>query len=282
MTSQLFMEDRIHTELEAYLLGLFYADGSVSHFSYGAYRLFSITLKAEDKNFLQKICDIINKELGTNYTIKFQEKTNSYKLTICKKTFVQRLVFHGIIPNKTYSFDNSLFINLYDELKPHFIRGYFDGDGSVYITKENKAVLNIVSYNKNIIESIFIYYYTKFGVGFIKEEYSEKNNNYYYRFCLSGNKSVKAFGDFIYKNCTTVFMLRKRKIFESIAVHKTKNMYIGLSKYFNKVKVEISNNNKKYYLGLFPTVKEALEKYNEKAKELNKPIQIYKGEELYE
>jgi intein-encoded DNA endonuclease-like protein len=45
---------------------------------------------------------------------------------------------NGVFPKK--STENRLklnFPNLKEELKPHFIRGFFDGDGSVYMSKTN-------------------------------------------------------------------------------------------------------------------------------------------------
>ena len=72
----LFQNHQINNELDAYLLGFFYADGTITDFSYGKYRLFSIALSEKDKDFLQWICDVINENLNKNYTLKYNKKQN--------------------------------------------------------------------------------------------------------------------------------------------------------------------------------------------------------------
>lgn len=78
-------------------------------------------------------------------------------------------------------------------------------------------------------------------------------------------------------------MKRKHDIYLKIPVRKNKYNYkcIYPSKIKGKYIVFINNNNKREYLGLFDTIYDALIIYNEKAKQYNKEIQNYIGEEIY-
>lgn len=272
----LFQNHQINNELDAYLLGFFYADGTITDFSYGKYRLFSIALSEKDKDFLQWICDVINENLNKNYTLKYNKKTKSYKLTVGDGLFVQKLLSLGIVHNKTYEENDSIFINIPNEYKRDFIRGYFDGDGSIMIDKNNKARLNIVSLNNTLMSSMYIYIQQFFNVGKLKKE------DWYLRIVFSGNPSVKNFLDWLYNN-SNYYMQRKYDIYLKIPIRKNKYNYkcIYPSKIKGKYIVYINNNNKREYLGLFDTIYDALIIYNDKAKQYNKETQNYIGEEIY-
>lgn len=123
----------IDTERKAYWLGFLYADGNVVN--YGNYEV-KISLAYKDLNHLKEFeKDILLNENDTivySYTAKIKEKEYpSAKLIVSNKTIVEQLIDLGCIPNK------SLTITFPDEsivpkhLIRHFIRGYFDGDGSV-------------------------------------------------------------------------------------------------------------------------------------------------------
>ena len=279
--NQLFNGPQVKNELEAYLLGFFYADGYITNYSYGKWRAFGIGLKAKDKNFLQWICDVLNKDLGTNYELKYQKETNSYRLLVCRVYFVEKLINLGIVPHKTYTNTNGIISNVPIELMNHFIRGFFDGDGSICIGKEGKARANFVGWNERWIHYLYCVLYSIIKRGQFKPEHpKDKEGSTYYRVVFSGNPSCVKLREFLYNNAH-YYMKRKKDLFDSIKIYQKRNIYKGISRYRNKIKACIVFNNKKEYIGVYPSVKKAIDAYNKKAKQYNLPTQKYNGEKVY-
>lgn len=122
---------RINTPDKAYWLGFIYADGFITKRANGN-PVFGITLAESEP--LEKI----KKAMKSNKPIGMYKKTNSYsnksieyKLAFCSKQLVEDLEKWGCVENKTFKLKFPDFLN--ENLIPHFIRGYFDGDGSVYL-----------------------------------------------------------------------------------------------------------------------------------------------------
>lgn len=123
--------ESIDTEEKAYWLGFIYADGFIeSKRSNGAQKL-GITLSAKDHGHLEKFKRDIN---ATNPVLQY--KGSGYnangmfsKILLTSNKTVQDLKQLGVIENKTYDLTFPNFIN--EELLHHFVRGYFDGDGSI-------------------------------------------------------------------------------------------------------------------------------------------------------
>ena len=209
----MFESHQVQNELEAYLLGFLYADGYVTGEYHGRYYLLGIGLKAEDKDFLQWICDEFNKAFNKSIKIKYQEKTNSYKWEIGNIILVSNLISLGIIPHKTYENNSFVFDNVPDNLKRHFIRGYFDGDGSLYrrTFKNNTRTSTAVTLTSTMN-------FCK-AVSDICAEYIGINSGIYDASChngitsvfsICGNNVCKKFLDWIYKDAT-ICLERKYK-----------------------------------------------------------------------
>lgn len=119
--------DNIDTEEKAYWLGFLYADGAVGLNK----NIIELSLKLSDRNHLEKFRQALNCEL----VVKQDHYRSRFMVT--NKHLKKTLISKGCTPRKSYTiiFPNFLPVNL----KHHFIRGYFDGDGSigVYKTKNN-------------------------------------------------------------------------------------------------------------------------------------------------
>ena len=93
----------------------------------------------------------------------------------------------------------------YDDLIPHFIRGYFDGDGCVIVCKylQNKSDLTlrsgICSGSKIFLEKLLTYLPVNNKTIFCRKNLFE--------FRLSVNDSIN-FAKYMYKN-STIFLQRK-------------------------------------------------------------------------
>jgi intein/homing endonuclease len=266
-------------ELEAYLIGFFYADGCVSKFESGAYRTFSITLSEKDQDYLQWIVDVINSDLHTTYTLRYVPSSKAYNLTVSRKEFISRLINLGITNNKTYEDSAFVFNNIPVNLKRHFIRGYFDGDGCIsFYKKKNRCHVGIVSLNHQLISAIqeYVYNIFKFGTIRIDKKYS--------RYQICGNVSTKKFLDWLYKD-SNYYMQRKYDKYLQIPPKQRRNIYKGVCKEKrspnNIYNVSIYYDGQRHYIGMFHTVREAVEAYNVEAEKHGVEQQEYKGEELY-
>lgn len=131
--------DKIDTPNKAYILGLLYADGYNS-LDKGTIR---IQLQESDK----KILELIKTELGSDKPLKYikcNDKIASngfvskdmYQLEFYSMHMCKILEQWGMVQNKSLILEFPEFLN--SSLYSHFIRGYYDGDGSYChrITKE--------------------------------------------------------------------------------------------------------------------------------------------------
>jgi len=161
----------IDTEAKAYFLGFIFADGSIyiRPRKNSIEKAFRINLAEIDKHILE----FFQKELGHSANLSFISGTeftspvnkkvytrkNQYALSISSLTFVNHLINLGLGNRKTYM---ELSIpSIPEDLMPHFIRGYFDGDGCsnancIHFTSKTKTLLlELQSYLKNKFNSSF-------------------------------------------------------------------------------------------------------------------------------
>lgn len=132
--------ESISNETEAYIVGLLLADGYVGESQIG------IKLKKSDKNLLLKIKNYFSEE------IKLQECSTSFGFVISSKIACQNAINIGLSRNKT---QKELYIpNMNEEFLSHFVRGYFDGDGSIFKCSNKFLKLNICSPTINILLEI--------------------------------------------------------------------------------------------------------------------------------
>lgn len=119
--------DSIDTEHKAYTLGLFMADG-YNDTKKGIIRL---KLQARDKAILEQVKSILG-YTGKLYNqpTKNPNHQDQYALQIRSRHLSKRLAELGVTPYRRYgmSFPNYL----PKHLLPHYIRGFFDGNGSVH------------------------------------------------------------------------------------------------------------------------------------------------------
>lgn len=120
----------IDTQEKAYVLGLFYADGYIykKQFNYFS----GITLHLKDENLIDKISTLFP-FLRKSFD---KSKPSTIHLRCNIKKFVLDLELNGMHQRKSFENKENLHIpNIDKSLINHFIRGFFDGDGSVYFSK---------------------------------------------------------------------------------------------------------------------------------------------------
>ena len=124
----------ISTELQAYLLGFFASDGSIDE----KRKTMRIHLSKKDDELVYLFKDSISPDAriftiqphdGIGRSGKKIHAGESFGVDITSAILTKDLVLLGFGYRKSYS-DLSM-NNISDNLKPHFIRGYFDGDGCI-------------------------------------------------------------------------------------------------------------------------------------------------------
>lgn len=208
----------IRTELQAYLLGFYAADGSVDE----KRKTLRVQLADKDSEIVYLFKDIISPDARL-FSINPKEENiirekvinghGSTGVDITSAILVQDLVNLGIGYKKTYL--ELKIPQITKELIPHFIRGYFDGDGSIigqYVKADPKTnrqerirrYFTIISKNNSILLEF--------------KEFFEENNinvniNYLkrddmWRMSTSSKKEVEKIFNLLYKN-SNFYLIRK-------------------------------------------------------------------------
>ena len=125
----------IDTEFQAYLLGLYASDGNINE----KRKTFRIHVQEKDSELIYVIKDIVapdsrvftltNRICVNPRNGKVYNGSDSFGLDINSTKICNDLVNLGIGYNKTYT-ENHI-PNIDKSLIRHFIRGYFDGDGTI-------------------------------------------------------------------------------------------------------------------------------------------------------
>lgn len=141
---------KIDTEEKAYWLGFIFADGYVTS-SNGK----KIGVTSKDIDHLEKF----KKDLGATYPVNIYEAHTSYgdsvygRLLISSEKLYNDLISLGCVEKKSKILQPP---KVKKELERHFLRGFYDGDGSIKKHKSAKSgyVLSLVS-TKEMIDWTF-------------------------------------------------------------------------------------------------------------------------------
>ena len=192
---------QIDTQEKAYLLGLFYSDGYVCSSNNNC----GITLHEQDLELLEKII-----LLFPFFKLRKSYK-KAYKIDCTSKKLKEDLIKNGVLSLKSSVNKEKLTLkNIPSVLYPHFIRGYFDGDGSVYSQKLFNIKIEIGGTSFNLItEIVKILYGNKINVNLsCSFEGTGLKTMPYYKLYTSSYKISRLFANFIYEN-SSIHMNRK-------------------------------------------------------------------------
>lgn len=139
--------DVIDTQNKAYFLGLLYADGR----NRTNVHKITISLKEDDKHILESF----KEELGSNAPLKLipmskkkETFSDQYRLIICNQHMSDTLEKWGMVSNKSLILEFPDFLP--ENLIPHFIRGYFDGDGFISETPYVTTIVSTLSFCEHV------------------------------------------------------------------------------------------------------------------------------------
>jgi len=201
--------------LTYYLLGVFYADGNVHQ------NLKTIILTSKDLDWLEAI----NKVVCPTSNIIFHPKNCSYSyLRINNKIIVDWFVKSGCVPAKSLIVNYPT--NMPAKYNSHFIRGVFDGDGCMAMSKPKKGTY-VVNFKPTIVtasEKFFDILTKVLNANNIKVSYHKsKEKDHYstmYIIHMCGGANAVRFCEFIYKDNNICLQRKYDKYQEYLNIRK--------------------------------------------------------------
>lgn len=208
--------DKIDTEEKAYILGLLYADG----YNDTNRNTVSLGLKDSDREVLDKITALTQPTKPLQFVniyksrerIGFENSKNQYRLVIQSKHISQRLVELGCGKAKTHNLIFPTEEQVPSHLIRHFVRGYFDGDGSVSGNKQKQfgfvGTIDFLLPLQQILMKELNFSETK-----LNQRHKDREDSIRaLRYC--GINQCIAFRDWLYEHAN-IYLKRKFDIFHS-------------------------------------------------------------------
>ena len=174
-------------------------------------RTISMSLQEEDRYILERI----RTEIGSEYQLEFIDYSNKHDFGYTYKNQYRLLLFSthmckvleekGMLPNKSLILEFPKWLD--ESLYSHFIRGYFDGDGSVcFPANVDSAILTITS-TENFCLHIQKYIEEKLSItGYIADASNHNGTTKVYG--IGNKEKVKTFLDWLYKDAD-IYLERK-------------------------------------------------------------------------
>lgn len=204
------MFDVIDTEEKAYWLGFVYADGCVNK----KMTTLSIGLSAVDAEHLEKFRDVISPGRPVYRYTRVAEWNGNKKLahgaTLSIWSRNISISLHNVGVSKERQEPEKLFAAIPDELFHHWLRGYFDGDGSAATHDFRIALVGEYKLLRWIEHKIdeFISIGTKRSIYYPKGKRKVVGSIYF-----KGRTIAKAIYELMYRDAT-IFLDRKKEIID--------------------------------------------------------------------
>lgn len=136
------------TEQSAYILGFWYADGNLTFHKKGKSVFKRWCLTNTDKQIMTNLSEILGKSLTVEINKSERSKGHNWKPCYRIRIYSDKLFdfCYDIIKTTRKSYQNNLPV-VPNEYFHHFVRGYFDGDGSIYykhyFSRHRKVIANL-------------------------------------------------------------------------------------------------------------------------------------------
>lgn len=210
----------INTESKAYFLGLLYADGYIND----KLKYVELTLHEDDNEIINRF--IV--ELKSNRKPVFIKNKKYCRIIINSEKMVNDLIVLGCTNNKTHSlkFPN----NISDKLMHHMIRGYFDGDGSIWCTAKRNQYNVQFDGNHDFLIGIRTIINNHLSIDnklFTKRHKSRIDNIVTLKY--GGNCVVKKIYDYLYFNANFYINRKRNKFLLVNCKYNTQYEYNGIN-----------------------------------------------------
>lgn len=213
--------EKIDSEEKAYFLGFISADGAIINDPKKHRYKVVIKLHEKDYSILEKLIESIDGEMEI-----WKSKTkDTAEVGFSGKKIIKDLENLGLHQNKTFTIK---YPEIDEKLERHFLRGYFDGDGCIRVSKDKRdeskrGDLRIVSGSFEMIDTINKRMNFLFGTN-INKPYGPKTKIYKF-IGWAGMSDIEKIYNGFYAG-SELFLQRKKITFdEVIEVIKNKKKY---------------------------------------------------------
>jgi hypothetical protein len=203
----------------AYVLGLIFTDGNLHiRKDKSGYELGILSFGQKDKELVEKFLKLMDCDAKIPYRERrVLESTTAgelYYFSIGNNDIANDLQRIGVTANKSLDMK---FPDIPYKYFRHFVRGIFDGDGSVYLDKKINALrIKLLSGSKSFIEQLNTEM-THIGFPKMNISYSHTKDNpgaFFIRY--SRSIDIILFYEFIYSNVNAeLYYSRKKEIFDN-------------------------------------------------------------------
>lgn len=223
----------IDTERKAYFLGLTYADGTIvtpkEKIGKQRQKQLAIVLQEEDGYILEEICKDIKPKKSISIVNPPSVSSRGWKkravFKVSSNKICEDLISKGCLQNKSRV--GMIFPNLPSHLINHFIRGFFDGDGCIYVKEVKNKYKRVTTFNlknsftpklqkrvilcstaKNFLETCLFYLDKELRFEGKVQWKSKTRTLVNYYLSIEAKKDVEKIQAYFYNNAT-IFMKRK-------------------------------------------------------------------------
>ncbi|MFA7219502.1 MAG: hypothetical protein WC119_03290 [Synergistaceae bacterium] len=185
----------------AYVLGFWFADGHI----YCPNKTFILDQHDKDKPLIEKIAGIMGSDRPVQ--VVSQKVSKMARMVVVSSTIVEDIIKLGGKENKSLDI---LFPVIPKKYLPDFVRGYFDGDGSIWYAKHHRCHLsNFTCGSYEFIHGLFEEL-TRNIPDFRSSLHIEKRGTCV--LCMAKNSTIKL-GKFMYHDKDVIKMERKYLLF---------------------------------------------------------------------
>jgi len=174
-TNKIKLELKLDNNL-SYLLGWYIGDGCSSKGKKNPYR-FSLCIGKGKEHYLKDIKFAIKKCLGCNVILESRYSdiilhfnSLTFNLLLKKLNLDNKKAAEKFVPD--------IFYNTKKSFQTRFLRGLLQSDGSIVISKNNKAILDHTTTSKKLMEGI-VFLYRQLGI--LPSIVSSKSKKHYYK-----------------------------------------------------------------------------------------------------
>lgn len=196
----------IDSQEKAYFFGLILSDGLITKTSRGT-DSFSLSLDVRDSYILNELSVSL---CGTSKLVSCKDRSAKglkgvATIKFSDKIFTDHLLRHAALEGQPF---RTKMPELSDDLMHHFIRGYFDGDGCVYLKRE--SVMGF-SFSGSWLYVPFIRDHL-YSIGLFQTEYKIIDRGIFCSFHFSKRALTLEFYNYLYLD-STIHMHNKKSIF---------------------------------------------------------------------
>lgn len=203
---------KIENKYTAYILGFIWADGCIGK------KEIEIVINTKDLDNIKEIFSKTGEWRSYSYSLIDKRTGKKYNQSriITKNQILSKYLIDNDFKMKSSNDCDKILSNIPDDLKSHFFRGYFDGDGGFYYNAESSsyscAITSTFNQNWTSIEKLF----NSLGIKYRVDRKIKKTRKYSY-IIISNKNDIDIFANYIYENWDNIGLKRKYDYYHSFS-----------------------------------------------------------------